>query len=103
MNRPTSILMMVLGFGWAQSLLIAGLSLMFATTVSLHRLVPAVGLIGAGLFVAMWLVIDRLVDGVKPSFVSGLKFAAVLLFYTATAVTVYGIFTGRATMLFLPL
>lgn len=94
---------MALGIGWSQALLVAGLWLIFATTLHLARLVPAAGLIAAGLFVAMWLVIDRLVPDAGAWFVAGLKLLALLLFYAASGLALYGVVTGRATMLFLPL
>lgn len=103
MRRPAHILVVSLGIGWSQSLLVAGLWLIFATALPHARLVPAVGLIGAGLFVAMWLVIDRLVSEAGARFAAGLKLLALGVFYAASALALYGVVTGRATMLFLPL
>jgi len=102
MKRHAGILVFALGVGWAQSLLVLGLWLLFATALSSHRLIPAAGLIAAGLFVAMGLVIDRLVPDAQPGFVGLLKHFCTLLCYTATAVSAYAILTGRAALLFLP-
>ena len=94
---------MALGIGWSQLLWVLACGLIFSPTLHAARLVPAVGLIGAGCFVAMSLVFDQLLPDAMPSFVIPAKLLCVLVFYTASGLTLYGVLTGCATMLFFSL
>lgn len=102
MTRPLRITFQLIGTGWAQSLLVAGIALLAAPLPVSLGVGPGLALIGAGLFVAMWLVIDPAVPGAGPIMTVGLKIACLLLFYAGSAWMVYGILSGIAAGLITP-
>lgn len=95
MTRGPRILLTVVGFCWGQALVVFGLAVLFLDPKWTSRAVPSAGLIGAGLFVAMGLVIDPLVPRASPRMVCCLKCAAVFLFYSCTALTLYALLSGH--------
>lgn len=95
MSRPLCIVSVLIGTFWSQVLLVAGLALLLTPVVSDGRRIAGLALFGAGCFVAMGLVIDRLVPEAGPVVVVPLKLAAVLAFWVCGGVTVYRIATGQ--------
>ena len=81
MKHAAVITLRLTGFCWAQSMLVLGLVWLMPATA--HEGGPAYGLamIAAGLFLAMWLVIDRLVPDASRVFTGTLKLAALVVFY----------------------
>ena len=96
MSRPLGILTMLIGAFCGQVLLVGGLSLLFGETgLTTERYAASVALLGAGLLVAMWLVIDRLVPDATVIVVVPLKLAAFLAFALGGSITVYTIVSGQ--------
>lgn len=98
MARPLHYGSMLLGTIWAQSLLLAGLTLLFSAPLTIQRLMPALAFLSAGLFVAMWLVIDKLVRQASTAVVGLLKVAVGLVFWVAGGLTVYTLLTGQTPL-----
>lgn len=94
MNRPLRITFRLAATGWAQSLLVAGVALIAAPLPLSLRLGPGLAMIGAGLFVAMWLVIDPAIPDAGAGLTTVLKSLCLLLFYLGSAWMVYGILSG---------
>lgn len=80
MHRSIRIALWLAGACVGQALLVAGLVLIEHTRLPAERWVPAAALIGLGLFTAMWLVIDPMVDGAGRLFVAALKASAAAVF-----------------------
>lgn len=95
MSQPLRNLSMLLGTIWSEVLLVAGLALALAPPIGADRLLPAMTLWSAGSFVAMWLVIDRLVPDARPSVVRSLKLANAAVFWVCGSIWVYSIATGQ--------
>ncbi|MFK7790003.1 MAG: hypothetical protein AB8C95_11005 [Phycisphaeraceae bacterium] len=86
MNHARPIPLMLTGLCWAMSMLVLGLtSLMIGPTPDPTRLAMGLALIGASLFLMMWLVIDPLVPDAGRIFTGTLKLATLVVFYVYAA------------------
>lgn len=81
MNKAAQMMLTLSGLGWAMSMLILGLASMMLTSPWGHHLAVGLALVGASLFVVMWLVLDRLVPDAGRVFTGTLKLVALVLFY----------------------
>jgi len=95
MSRTFPILSLVLGTCWAQGLLVAGYALLLGPIFDDARLLLGLSMLGAGAFVAMGLVIDRLVPDAGGWVVVPLKLSAAALFIGCGGMSVYGVVTGQ--------
>ncbi|MFN3165805.1 MAG: hypothetical protein ACE37H_01940 [Phycisphaeraceae bacterium] len=99
MSRPTRILSVLLGACWAQGLLVAGIALLLAPQANEAWLLLGLSLVGGGAFVAMGVVIDRLVPDAGALVVLPLKLVASAIFIGCGSLTVYGVLTGQPVSL----
>lgn len=94
MNQPLRKTVLLVGACWAEVLLVAGVWVLLAGLPLSARLAPGLVFVSAGLYVAMMLVIDRLVPDAGRVMVGSLKIAVVLVFCTCTVLTLYALLSG---------
>lgn len=102
MDRRRRIMLPLFGTVCAQILLVVGVGWVLWSIEENWRLMPGLAFIGAGFFVAMSLVIDRLVPDATQGFVLSLKLVCVLTCSVCGGLTVFGLLSGRAIVLMPP-
>ncbi len=98
MKKAGQIALVLTCFCWAQSMFVLGLSQLVSQMPEMPadmQLTMGLAFVAAGLFLAMWLVIDPLVPQAGRIFTGTLKLAMVVLFYICSAATLAGAWPFR--------
>lgn len=89
--KPTADTMLRLtGFCWGQCMLVLGLLLLVPTVPRGSGPATGLALVAAGLFIAMWLVLDRLVPEANRFLTGTLKLVTIVVFYACGSAALYG-------------
>lgn len=90
MKHAAETALRLTGFCWAQCMLVLGLLLLMPAVNRDNGPAFGLALVAAGLFLAMWLVIDRLVPDASRFFTGTLKLVLLVVFYACGSAALYG-------------
>ncbi|MEM9348117.1 MAG: hypothetical protein AAGB26_16025 [Planctomycetota bacterium] len=99
MSHASRVATGLLGYCWAQFVIVIGLALLLSKITSKPETEAGLTMIAGGAVLAMGLVIDKLVPEAGRTFVWTLKGAAIVVFVACGAWTVQGIVAGRIDLL----
>ena len=90
MRKSAQITIGLINLAWALSVLVLGLYLLIPDALGGDTRVMGLAMVGASLFLVMWLVIDRLVPNAGRWFTGTLKVSAIVVFYASGVITLLG-------------
>ncbi|MEM6504259.1 MAG: hypothetical protein AAGC44_12005 [Planctomycetota bacterium] len=99
MSYASRVVTGLLGYCWAQCVIVIGLALLLAEITAKPETEAGLTMIAGGAVLAMGLVVDKLVPDAGRTFVWTLKGAAIVMFIACGAWTLQGIITGRVDLL----